>query len=309
MVDVDALLVPVAQYYREAVKFQHEFDGLKLYDYMTQHAEIPVFCVTLYLGMVFYGPLFMKDRPAMKFHHLFTLWNLLLATFSICGSYVVVPVLIDKLQNEGWWSSICANPHNWFDKGMTSFWAVAFILSKIPELLDTFFLIAQKKGVIFLHWYHHTTVMLYCWHAYITTNSSGMWFSAMNYVVHSIMYSYYFFMNVSPLTRKLVKPTAKLITTLQLVQMVQGLIVSISSFYYLYSPRGCHVDPANTKMGLFMYFTYFVLFAYFFQQSYGKNGRKTRQPRENDDNVCTATVDEVHRGVPRQENGVAKKKQ
>ena len=307
--DTDSLTRMAMEYYDKAVAYQHAFRGSEVMNYMAQHAEIPVFCVTIYLVMVFYGPVFMKDRPPVKFHHLFSLWNLLLASFSICGSFGVVPVLLNQLQTQGWWSSVCEVPSKWYYDGVPGFWVAAFILSKIPELADTFFLVTQKKGVIFLHWYHHTTVMLYCWHAYLTNMSSGLWFAAMNYVVHSIMYSYYFLMNVSPLTRKLVKPTAKIITTLQLLQMVQGLIVSVSSFYYLSSPKGCHVDLANNKMGLFMYFTYFVLFAYFFQQSYGKHGRKTRQSRGEDDNVCTATVEQVRRGVPSEEHNASKKKQ
>ena len=32
-----------------------------------------------------------------------------------------------------------------------------FIYSKIPELMDTVFLVLQKKRVIFLAWFHHTT--------------------------------------------------------------------------------------------------------------------------------------------------------
>ena len=45
-------------------------------------------------------------------------------------------------------------------------WVSFFIFSKIPELVDTVFLVLQKKPVIFLHWFHHVTVLLYCWHAY-----------------------------------------------------------------------------------------------------------------------------------------------
>eukprot|EP00959_Pyramimonas_sp_CCMP1952_P446462 9347841-Pyramimonas_sp.AAC.2 len=41
--------------------------------------------------------------------------------------------------------------------GPSGLWVGLFIYSKIPELLDTVFLVLQKKRVIFLAWFHHTT--------------------------------------------------------------------------------------------------------------------------------------------------------
>ena len=36
--------------------------------------------------------------------------------------------------------------------------------------------------------YHHITVLLFCWHSYATESSTGLYFVAMNYSVHAIMY-------------------------------------------------------------------------------------------------------------------------
>ena len=46
-----------------------------------------------------------------------------------------------------------------------------------PDVLfvDTVFLVLQKKPVIFLHWFHHVTVLLYCWHAFANWTASGLW--------------------------------------------------------------------------------------------------------------------------------------
>ena len=54
-----------------------------------------------------------------------------------------------------------------------------------------FFVIARKKPLIFLHWYHNVTVLLYCWHSYATLAPQELYFVVMNYTVHTAMYGYY----------------------------------------------------------------------------------------------------------------------
>merc|ERR1712137_1414140 len=96
-----------------------------------------------------------------------------------------------------------------------------FIYSKLFELIDTLFLVLNKRPVIFLHWFHHVTVLLYCWYSWAVQASNGIHFATMNYFVHSIMYFYYFLMlnrSIRPIVRKF----AFLITTVQISQMVGG---------------------------------------------------------------------------------------
>ena len=51
---------------------------------------------------------------------------------------------------------------------------ILFIISKLPELADTIFLILKNKRVERIHWYHHFSVMLFCWHALATEYAPGM---------------------------------------------------------------------------------------------------------------------------------------
>ena len=44
-----------------------------------------------------------------------------------------------------------------YNNGPCGLWVGLFIYSKVPELLDTVFLVFQKKRVVFLAWFHHTT--------------------------------------------------------------------------------------------------------------------------------------------------------
>jgi elongation of very long chain fatty acids protein 6 len=76
---------------------------------------------------------------------------------------------------------------------VSGFWTLAFVLSKVPELGDTVFIVLRKQPLIFLHWYHHVTVLIYSWYSYSEYTAAARWFVVMNYIVHSVMYSYYAF--------------------------------------------------------------------------------------------------------------------
>ena len=124
----------------------------------------------------------------------------------------------------------------------------------------------QRKKVIFLHWFHHTTVLLYCWHAFHHEIAPGIWFAAMNFGVHMIMYSYYFAMACR--LRRVASMIAPIITVLQIAQMVVGSVVTVYSASLHASGYKCKVDQANYKLGLAMYLSYFALFCILFYSKY-----------------------------------------
>jgi elongation of very long chain fatty acids protein 6 len=147
-----------------------------------------------------------------------------------------------------------------FGVGATGLWIMLFVFSKIPELFDTAFIVLRKTRLIFLHWYHHITVLLFCWHSFGSRASSGLYFVAMNYGVHAVMYFYYF---LAARGRKNIR-WAPLVTALQISQMFVGIIISLAAVYYRYNePQGCDVTSANLWAGLAMYASYFVLFLVF----------------------------------------------
>ena len=90
----------------------------------------------------------------------------------------------------------------------------------------------------------------------------------MNYTVHSVMYSYYFFSIAG--FKGIARKVAKLITTMQIAQMISGTVVTAFSakYYYEGGKDMCFVDPANFKMGLGMYSSYFCLFSVLFYNKY-----------------------------------------
>ena len=267
--------------YHEFTEFEKNFDGQVMIDWTRAHAEVPIFAVTLYLGMVHFGG---KNMPfALNLGWAFAVWNLLLCVFSIMGVSRVVPAMLTALQDPSHGETFydrfiwtcCTDPEEWYLRGPSGLWVGLFIFSKLPELLDTAFLVFQKKDVIFLHWFHHCTVLLYCWHAFHHRIAPGLWFAAMNFSVHSIMYGYYFLSCSVIGLRKVVRPFAPFITFIQIAQMFVGITVTVSAAQQHNSdPESCATDAANWKLGLGMYFCYFVLFVLLFINLYCRDRRR-----------------------------------
>merc|ERR1719315_70353 len=90
-------------------------------------------------------------------------------------------------------------------------------------------------------------------------------------LVHSIMYSYY---ALRAMRVKVPTGFAMLITSLQLLQMVVGCAINLMAFNYKSRGVACDVTQTNITWSLLMYFSYFLLFARFFQQAYFSGGRK-----------------------------------
>lgn len=178
----------------------------------------------------------------------------------------------------GFYSSVCAHSSS-YGFGEVGFFVFLFIYSKLAELTDTLWLLLRKTDVILLHWYHHITVLLYCWHSYSVRIGTGLWFAAMNYSVHAIMYFYFGLTQCGPGGRRFAKKFAMLITTIQLLQMVVGIIVTVASVAYHINGSVCYTSLFNSALGLAMYTSYFMLFLQLFLKNYFFN-KKRRNSKE-----------------------------
>lgn len=150
------------------------------------------------------------------------------------------------------------------------------MLSKLPELGDTIFIVLRKQPLIFLHWYHHITVLIYSWFSYTEYTSSARWFIVMNYCVHSVMYSYYALKAARFNPPRFI---AMIITSLQLTQMIIGCAINVWAHGFLktHGPQSCNISQTNINLSIAMYFSYFVLFARFFYKAYLSPSGKSRR--------------------------------
>ena len=187
--------------------------------------------------------------------------------------------------NKGWHASVCKlEPTPVWEEGLPLYypvpqlWAFAFCFSKLPELVDTYFIVFRKQKLIFLHWYHHITVMVYCFYYYGFTVTPTQWFVVMNYFVHSIMYLYYA-TRASGFIR-VPKVVNIVITSLQLLQMVVGVWINVYILLNIITVPNFYCDgfvereSLHLSWAFLMYASYFVLFALFFYDVYLKGTKE-----------------------------------
>ncbi|NWZ66798.1 ELOV6 protein, partial [Acrocephalus arundinaceus] len=223
----------------------------------------------LYAAFIFGGRHLMNKRAKFELRKPLVLWSLSLAVFRcvlgfkrkgncLSGSHMVL------LQNVS-----CMPWHL-----PRSFKCGSCYSRKLATLIsDTIFIILRKQKLIFLHWYHHITVLLYSWYSYKDMVAGGGWFMTMNYGVHAVMYSYY---ALRAAGFRVSRKFAMFITLSQITQMLIGCVVNYLVFSWMQQGQ-CHSHVQNIIWSSLMYLSYLVLFCHFFFEAYIGKTRKERK--------------------------------
>lgn len=231
-------------------------------EYHRKYWTIVLPAIILYLLFIYFAREWMKSRNKYSLKSTLIIWNSLLAVFSFWGAIRSVPELLTTLNQKGLNHAICQPPVMHPTYGLA---VAAFILSKFVELGDTVFIVLRKQKLIFLHWYHHVTV-LFCVCFTVNYNLSTVrWYVSTNYTVHSVMYSYY---ALKALGVNVPRIISIFITTGQLAQMVIAFAITAYAAFEKTSGRQCLVDPVNIGLGIICYGSYFILFGRFFYFAY-----------------------------------------
>ncbi|XP_001379069.3 elongation of very long chain fatty acids protein 3 [Monodelphis domestica] len=241
----------------------YEFEKLRDFrPIVSEFWSISLVLALIYLGVIFMGQRYMKKRKGFNLRLPLTIWSFTLAIFSILGAMRTWRYLGAVMMWGGLKNSLC---HIGFVTNPTvRFWSLLFVLSKIVELGDTAFIILRKQKLLFLHWFHHSTVLVYTSFAYKDAVAGAYWFMTMNYGVHAFMYSYY---TVKALGLTPPRFLPMIITTLQITQMFVGAFVSILS--YLWGKDcACYTSTQYLFWTFAMYLAYFALFLHFFYKAY-----------------------------------------
>ncbi|CAL8091666.1 unnamed protein product [Orchesella dallaii] len=243
--------------------------------YASDNWKLPFYAGAVYIVAIFGIQKLMKNRPAFELKYPLFLWNLSIGVLSIIGFIRAFPEFWKEISaRNGLYSSICIR--NGFDVP-TTYWLLAFILSKYLELGDTIFIVLRKRPLIFLQWYHHLVTLIVTWIVAPFLEPIVRWFAVCNSGVHSLMYPYF---ALRALGVKIPSYISNLITTLQLSQMIIGLGVNMTSWYLQHNGYNCSRHPLSIKLFCFVYGTFILLFGKLFYDSVIKKGRKLKEKRE-----------------------------
>merc|ERR1711953_1445704 len=260
--------------YSHVFDFEQRFDERRAQGWVQENwVPMTAWAGSVYVILVFSGQAWMASRPAYQLRGPLTAWSAFLAIFSICDFARVFPEFLHTLTTRGFYDSIC-NTSFVEENKVSSFWTWLFTLSKMPELGDTVFIVLRKQQLIFLHWYHHVTVLVYCWYSFSEYTAPARWFVVMNFIVHSIMYSYY---ALKAMRIRVARSVAMVITSLQLLQMVVGCVVNYTAYTFKTKGMSCGVSETNLRLSLLMYSSYFILFARFFYSAYFAQSQSQRK--------------------------------
>ncbi|OZC10553.1 GNS1/SUR4 family protein [Onchocerca flexuosa] len=225
--------------YLYTTPFEAKFNMMDSTKWMQENWFHSITSSIAYVISIYVGQKLMESRKPFCLDNLLIAWNIGLALFSLLGVCRMTPELLWSVRENSFEYSICTAS---FAQGVTGFWTEMFALSKIAEFGDTVFIVLRKRPLLFLHWYHHVTVLVYTWHAYKVIlfvdldhfffffffffqdhTASGRWFIWMNYTVHAFMYTYY---ALRAMRKRLPKMAAMMVTILQILQMVGGVFIA-----------------------------------------------------------------------------------
>jgi uncharacterized membrane protein len=152
-----------------------------------------------------------------------------------------------------WHAMACVTTEN---IGVYGFMNFVYLVSKIWEWVDTYFLILSQKPVITLHWFHHMTTFTMA--AFVHNFPVGA-YAFINCIIHTVMYLHY----AHP-----VRWARPFITSGQLIQFV--IIIYIHVYGY-FNPDTCYdMKPVLHEWWFCftVFFGFFIMFIIFFIEEY-----------------------------------------
>jgi len=216
-----------------------------------------------YVVMVWSLQRYMEIRKGEPFNikYLTIVHNFFMAVYSFYALLGTWDIVFENWSNSGFDLNLpFCDPDAKLKKG-TDWWLYSFYLSKFLEYIDTIFLLLKNKKILpwengqaFLHVFHHSTTASIVWTTWLFPLSVFWVGPITNAFVHTIMYGYYFLVELYPSIRWF---GGKYITPIQLIQFVICM-ASVSLEIY----KNCGSD---NRVVIWVFATYIVFFLFFVQ--------------------------------------------
>ncbi|KAI6233185.1 Elongation of very long chain fatty acids protein [Aphelenchoides fujianensis] len=264
--------------------FFEDYDYGRCKQWLVEHEAFLVKSVVFYVIGIFGIKLYLRDRKPFDLERPLIAWNAFLATFSLLGFLYTFPSFLKTIRDHGL-SHTYTHINEVHKNSLAGYWSFLWICSKIPEFVDTFFIVLRKKPLMFMHWYHHALTGYFAFVNFYTENAYLVWAVWLNYLIHFWMYSYYclraFRVRVPP-------QLAQFITTAQMVQFVLVIFAMTHAQIKMAAGEKVAATPYGLFLGQWTMWTYLVLWLRFYYVSYyGNGGKKYVQHSEK---IATATA-------------------
>lgn len=241
--------------------------------------------VILYLLICKNGPKLLQNRKPYNLRKTVIIWNILLSIFNLIVTLKILPVVLCVIYKYTLTGLLIIPPIYLYAFNSVGLWLCLFIISKYVELIDTLFLILRKKNISLLHWFHHSTVLLYTWDTYFSEVPAGIIFICVNAIVHTVMYAYYALATYCSRPLK----WSVCVTIIQILQMILGIAITIYCLFITYNYRyndkwtasfvetlgnkftfdyGHYISRKNIIYACLIYLSYFYLFTKYFIDRY-----------------------------------------
>lgn len=251
--------------------FFADYDYERSKQWLRDHEGFLLKSVATYVIAIFTIKFVMRDRKPFGLQRPLALWNAALALFSIAGFVRTTPVFWRTIAEKG-------VQHTYTEVGalqkdsIAGYWAFVWCVSKIPEFIDTIFIVLRKKPLIFMHWYHHALTGYFAFVTFYEDNAYMVWVVWMNYFIHSIMYTYFW---ARAANIRIHPKFAQWLTGAQIVQFMITHAVMEHLLWLAYTTSKSYaVTARGFIIGQVMETTYLLLWFRFYYISYMASGGK-----------------------------------
>ncbi|GMR46558.1 hypothetical protein PMAYCL1PPCAC_16753, partial [Pristionchus mayeri] len=244
---------------------EEHFDFPRASRWMDEHAGLAVQAIIVYLIGIFAIKIWMRNRQPFDLRLPLALWNFIIANLSGLCALAMAYEYLSALYFHGFNETLCGFQDELY-RGRIGNAVFVLLLARLPEFVDTFFIVLRKQKLMFIHWYHHSATLFVGWLTYSAAVPGEIHLIFVNSIIHTFMYSYFY---VTALGLKPYPFIAKTITGVQITQFfgaLYGLGYIAYSNYFL--NKSCNVDMETFAIHGALIFSYTYLFVDFFITKY-----------------------------------------